>query len=140
SRRDAKRSRSSPVELPGRKRPLTYVFASLRVPESFERQLGDRVTKRLKSLASLPAPDLSRREPNREKRPRTTRIPPRREDPRPRRVMGGAHPPPGFLRGGVPRRAVRCAYARRQGRPRPPQPHGAPHRQRDPRRVLRGRR
>ena len=29
------------------------VFASLRVPESFERQLGDRVTKRLKSLASL---------------------------------------------------------------------------------------
>ena len=54
--------------------------------------------------------------------------------------MGGAHPPPGLLRGGVSRRAVRCAHARRQGRPRPPQPHGAPHRQRDPRRVLRGRR
>jgi len=26
-------------------------------PESFERQLGDRVTKRLKSLAGRPAPD-----------------------------------------------------------------------------------
>ena len=32
------------------------VSASLRIPESFERQLGDRVTKRLKSLASLRLP------------------------------------------------------------------------------------
>ena len=28
-------------------------WLELRVPESFERQLGDRVTKRLKSLRSL---------------------------------------------------------------------------------------
>ena len=51
-------------ERPGRVRLSYGVFASLSTPESFERQLGDRVTKRLKSLAGLPAPGLSRREPN----------------------------------------------------------------------------
>ena len=52
--------------------------------------------------------------------------------------MGRAHPPPRILRGGVPRRALRRAHARRQGRPGSPEPDRARDRRRDPRRVLRG--
>ena len=47
------RRRPAAVARTARKSSKCVVFASLRIPESFERQLGDRVTKRLKSLASL---------------------------------------------------------------------------------------
>src|SRR5690348_12042179 len=37
--------------------PCTLLVPSSQAPESFERQLGDRVTKRLKSLARAPPRD-----------------------------------------------------------------------------------
>jgi len=55
-------------ELPrGRGRALAFPY-----PESFERQLGDRVTKRLKSLAGRPAPDSLGGSRFRERRHRAT--------------------------------------------------------------------
>ncbi len=63
----------------------------------------------------------------------------RRADRPARRVLGRPAPGAGDHRGGVARRALRRALARRQGQPGPAQPHAPGGRRRDPPRLLRGR-
>ena len=75
----------------------------------------------------------------RRERGRPTARAPRRADRRPRRLVGRAHPPPRALARRSTAASASRPPARRQGRPRPPQPDAARGRRRDPRRVLRGR-
>ena len=112
--------------------------ATVRTPESFERQLGDRVTKRLKRWKSqLPA--RGRRSDDGDE-DRTAEGPARRADRRARRRLGRAAAGPRADRGAVARRALRRPRARRQGRSRPAEPHAPGARRVDPPRLPRGRR
>ena len=107
-------------------------------PESFDRQLGDRVNKRLKrSRAPAPGP-VARSEGA--GHTRTARIDPPAAHCRPRRLVGRAPAARGARGGGLPRRVVPRPQPRRGRRPGPAQPDAAGADLAHPRGVLRGRR
>src|SRR5215211_4556477 len=86
---------------------------------NFERQLGDRVNKRLKSREP-PLPNSSGGSVFHEGDDRTAQEPPRRADRAARRVVRRPDPEGRPRGGGVPRRSLRRSPARSGGRSRPP--------------------